>query len=352
MPEPNPDWFFQPRSQTAGPAEDTGSRADPPPGRGTAAARRPGARPGHGGQRARLPAAPVHRVPVQVAARPGEPAARGQAGDVSTRSCRGGDEAAARSGGPRRGARQPDAARRMARDAAARGADRGGGQRSRPVTVDAWVALQALRAAAAPLRRRAAGPAGPRPAGAGRGGPDRPGAPARRLGHHRQPVLGDPAAASPPARAAAAGPRSTDSYLFSGGDTRTPVTVLLDPPERELPAGYGRRPVVAVLDTGVRAHPWLDVERRARGRIRHRSPPRRRRLHRGRPRHPEGDPARGRAGGSLRRPAAPGDQAPVGHAGVGGPADRRARPAPWATGPSSRASCARSPRAPGCWPSG
>src|SRR5438270_620554 len=55
------------------------------------------------------------------------------------------------------------------------------------------------------------------------------------------------------------GPTSTGSYLFSGGDTRTPVTVLLDPPERELPPGFGRRPVVAVLDTGVRAHPWLDV---------------------------------------------------------------------------------------------
>ena len=43
------------------------------------------------------------------------------------------------------------------------------------------------------------------------------------------------------------------------------MTVLLDPPERGLPAGYGRRPVVAVLDTGIRAHPWLDVVHRPEG---------------------------------------------------------------------------------------
>ena len=59
------------------------------------------------------------------------------------------------------------------------------------------------------------------------------------------------------------GPSITDSYLFSGGDARTPVAVLLDPPPRrpdgECEITYGRRPVVAVLDTGVRAHPWLDV---------------------------------------------------------------------------------------------
>lgn len=59
------------------------------------------------------------------------------------------------------------------------------------------------------------------------------------------------------------GPSTTDSYLFSGGDPRTPVAVFLDPPPRRSPdecaSRYGGRPVVAVLDTGVRAHPWLDV---------------------------------------------------------------------------------------------
>jgi Subtilase family len=59
------------------------------------------------------------------------------------------------------------------------------------------------------------------------------------------------------------GPSTTDSYVFSGGDTRYPVAVFLDPPARrpdaECASLYGRRPVIAVLDSGVRAHPWLDV---------------------------------------------------------------------------------------------
>jgi subtilisin family serine protease len=59
------------------------------------------------------------------------------------------------------------------------------------------------------------------------------------------------------------GPSATDSYLFNGGDPRTPVAVFLDPPPRRparyCKSHYGRRPVVAVVDTGVRAHPWLDV---------------------------------------------------------------------------------------------
>jgi hypothetical protein len=56
------------------------------------------------------------------------------------------------------------------------------------------------------------------------------------------------------------GPGSTDSYVYSGGDTRAPVAVCLPAPRRR-PAGElpCRRPVVAVLDTGVRSHPWLDV---------------------------------------------------------------------------------------------
>ena len=71
--------------------------------------------------------------------------------------------------------------------------------------------------------------------------------------------------ANPDSNSGVTGPGSTDSYVFSGGDTRTPVTLLLDAPHRRSAAecqdDYGRRPVVAVLDTGVRAHPWLDVER-------------------------------------------------------------------------------------------
>ena len=58
---------------------------------------------------------------------------------------------------------------------------------------------------------------------------------------------------------ALSGPSSTGSYVYSGG-TRTPVTVCLRAPDRREPGALGcRRPVVAVLDTGVRAHSWLDV---------------------------------------------------------------------------------------------
>jgi Subtilase family len=52
------------------------------------------------------------------------------------------------------------------------------------------------------------------------------------------------------------------SYVYAGG-SRTPVEVALDAPARKPDSvcvpEYGRRPVIAVLDTGVRAHPWLDV---------------------------------------------------------------------------------------------
>lgn len=40
-----------------------------------------------------------------------------------------------------------------------------------------------------------------------------------------------------------------------GTSGRVPVTVAMSPPERPRPVG--RRPVVAVLDTGIAAHPWL-----------------------------------------------------------------------------------------------
>lgn len=131
-----------------------------------------------------------------------------------------------------------------------------------PTVVDAWVALQALRAAAT---------ADPRPA-PGRAdvirldkahvdrialehllvGSAITGSPAYSGGLSASPGNGD------------TGPTSTDSYTFSGGDTRLPVSVLLEAPARrsaaDCAARYGRRPVVAVVDTGVRAHPWLDVE--------------------------------------------------------------------------------------------
>jgi hypothetical protein len=56
----------------------------------------------------------------------------------------------------------------------------------------------------------------------------------------------------------------TSSYLSGSGDSRIPVEVYADAPYRrpddECADLYGRRPVIAVLDSGVRAHPWLGVE--------------------------------------------------------------------------------------------
>src|SRR5262249_39101387 len=60
------------------------------------------------------------------------------------------------------------------------------------------------------------------------------------------------------------GPGSTDSYIYAGGDSRTPVAVCMEAPPREsLPdceTSYGRRPVIMVMDSGPRAHQWLDVQ--------------------------------------------------------------------------------------------
>jgi subtilisin family serine protease len=134
-----------------------------------------------------------------------------------------------------------------------------------PVIIDAWIALQALRAAA------------------------RPGQKARELEDVDEaaipriseislehllvgsPIMGDPAdggvggiTGNQNSSSNGSGPTITDSYQFSGGDTRYPVALLLDPPARNSTEycddHYGRRPVVAVLDTGVRPHPWLEGE--------------------------------------------------------------------------------------------
>ena len=188
------------------------------------------------------------------------------------------------------------------------------------MVVDAWVALQALRAAAASPPDKA-----PDQADINRlykKDVDRIALEHLLVG---SAITGSPAyggggglTGNPGSDNGGAGPTSTDSYLFSGGDTRTPVAVLLDPPRR-LPGAdcvkkYGRRPVVAVVDTGVRAHPWLNVAAKPEG---------------GYDTDPENngdgfieidhdiqkaicDGGRGR--GVVRRPAAAGDQARMGHA--------------------------------------
>ena len=129
------------------------------------------------------------------------------------------------------------------------------GKPALPVVVDAWVALQALRAAAqaaddyAVLSKQVV----------------------RRITLEHllvgSAITGSPStegngvSGSPSTEGnGVTGPGTTSSYGFSSGDTRTPVAVSLHPPARRPLGKCGpRRPVVAVLDTGVRAHPWLDV---------------------------------------------------------------------------------------------
>lgn len=135
-----------------------------------------------------------------------------------------------------------------------------------PAVVDAWVALQTLRAAVTRSgdRKPAKSPL------------DQDDVEQIALEHLLvgSAIDGSPAGhsgggltANPNSSSGVTGPSSTDSYVYNGGDTRSPVALLLDPPHRRSAAecqdDYGRRPVVAVLDTGVRAHPWLDVGRKS-----------------------------------------------------------------------------------------
>jgi hypothetical protein len=134
-----------------------------------------------------------------------------------------------------------------------------------PVSVDAWIAVQTLRAAAGPGEKQ----------------PDPrlvedldevtiSRIPEISLEHLLvgSPITGSPISngggAIPPGTSSGdgSGPTITDSYLFSGGDPRTPVMLLLDPPERKstdyCAEKFGRRPVVAVFDSGVARHWWLE----------------------------------------------------------------------------------------------
>jgi len=145
------------------------------------------------------------------------------------------------------------------------------GRPARPGVVDAWTALQALRAAADAEDGGGDGKAD------GRADDDAAG----RVVLTRQLVrrialehllVGSAISGSPSTEGngisgspstegnGLAGPGATDSYVYNGGDTRSPVALSLPAPARRALQDCGsRRPVVAVLDTGLRAHPWLDV---------------------------------------------------------------------------------------------
>ena len=140
-----------------------------------------------------------------------------------------------------------------------------------PVVVNAWVALQALRAAAE--RERPEPEQEQQQEAAVPGHRVLPRAVVGQISLEHvligSAITGSPAGHSggieggPGSGGDVSGPTPTDSYLFSGGDPRTPVAVFSDPPRRktadDAERAYGRRPVVAVLDSGIRAHPWLDV---------------------------------------------------------------------------------------------
>jgi Subtilase family len=145
-----------------------------------------------------------------------------------------------------------------------------------PVVIDAWVALQTLRAAATttpPVRTfddTRAGDAGDAPDAA----PVLDEQDVRRIGLEHLLVGASVTGAGEESGISGVGfvsghgltsPGSAaDSYVFTSGATRAPVAVVVDKPARrsavECQARYGRRAVIAVLDTGVRAHPWLDVQ--------------------------------------------------------------------------------------------
>jgi hypothetical protein len=260
MPEPNPDWFFQPRSHDAATTADTGDGLIRLPAE---VLQRHGARTLDPDTAVSVPGFPPPRSTVYRSRSLLVPAnLQGEDKLTTYNQVLSGVGMKLQPGpaGHDAGYSNVDVGRRMAaipRPMVLTAADSG-----TPVTVDAWAALQALRAAAV-------APAAVAPAA-----PDRPDLVRLERDEVDQitlehllvgsAIMGTPFWESPGGLTASpgggAGPASTNSYLFGGGDTRTPVTVLMDPPGRELPPGFGRRPVVAVLDTGVRAHPWLDVE--------------------------------------------------------------------------------------------
>jgi len=126
-----------------------------------------------------------------------------------------------------------------------------------PTVIDAWVALQTLRAAADAEHRDL----------------DRRAVSQISLEHLLigAAITGNPitqgggVGGSPITQGGGiTGPTSTDSYLSRGGDGRSPVDVCMEAPDwstdERCAEEYGRRAVVAVLDTGVRKHSWLGVQ--------------------------------------------------------------------------------------------
>jgi subtilisin family serine protease len=137
-------------------------------------------------------------------------------------------------------------------------ADAQPGRAAVPVVVDAWVALQALRAAAIGRVDKALHDALVSRISLEHllFGSAITGSPISEGGG----VTGSPISEG----GGVTGPGAASSYLFPGGDARAPVGIFMPAAHRrdakQCASEFGRRPVVAVLDTGVRTHPWLGVE--------------------------------------------------------------------------------------------
>jgi len=280
MPDPMTNWFFEPRRDGAWAGHDDDHDDDSAPGLTcvpTAVLQRHGARvldPGNAaavphsrqqrpnGNRARTPRATVYRartlmIPADLLRNSEVTQAINTAlAFVGMNIVRPElDNRPVRNGGP-----AAQVLQQLPRPAVLVPAPPEPGVPAKPVVIDAWVALQALRAAAdaadqkadqsAVLSKRVVSRIGLEHLLVGSaitGSPSTDG----------NGVSGSPSTDGN----GVTGPSSTDSYVYSGGDTRVPVAVCLAPPARRPPGDCGpRRPVVAVLDTGVRAHPWLDVE--------------------------------------------------------------------------------------------
>lgn len=275
MPDPMTNWFFVPRRDGAGVSRDDDHDDDSAPGLTcvpAAVLQRHGARvldPGNAaavpysreqgpdGDRTRTPRATVYRVrtlmiPADLLRDSEVTQAINRALAFVGMSIVGPepDDRPVRNGGP-----AARVLRQLPRPVVLVPAPPERGMPGKPVVIDAWVALQALRAAADAADRSAA---------LNRRVVSRIGLEHLLIG---SAITGSPAtegngvSGSPATEGnGVTGPSSTDSYVYSGGDTRIPVALCLDPPDRRPLGDCGpRRPVVAVLDTGIRAHPWLDV---------------------------------------------------------------------------------------------
>lgn len=114
-----------------------------------------------------------------------------------------------------------------------------------PTEVDSWTALQQLRAAASGEK------------------PQLPPAVVERISVEHL-LVSTVTISGTPGSWEGSGVTVNDSYVRARTGNRIPVALAARPPHRR-PAGEipGRRPVIAVLDSGIAPHPWYDIADRS-----------------------------------------------------------------------------------------